>query len=152
MKFTSLDITVIIVALFALIGTIFTKIVTYLVAVKVSKADGQETKINMLFAKLNKSPKRFKTRSLLVAILFILISIPGINTLYTKYYVEPFISINYPKEGQKVDVTIDIEGKYRNISQNDQLKLVAIYPDKDRKYFLQNPASIDPVNHKWYSK
>jgi hypothetical protein len=151
MKFSSSEITQMIVAIIGLIGLIFQGIVTYMV----SNAKDTNTKnVNKTIAKvsqrLNRYPKKYRRISLIIALLFLTITIPGFKTLYIKYYVEPYITIDFPKENQQVDASIDMSGKYKNINQKDYIGWIVVYSYIDNKYFFHScPVNFHPIEKNW---
>jgi hypothetical protein len=99
--------------------------------------------------RIGKKRNKKSYRKLVIALIIIIISIPGINIAYKKFFIEPIIKIGYPVNNQKVNDVETIEGTFRNITQNNQLIWVAIYSYVDNKYFLYESAKIDYVHKKW---
>ncbi len=151
MKFSSSEITQIIVAIIGLIGLIFQGIITYLISKsKDNKAKKASPTIIKISQNFSKNPKKYKWISFIVAFIFLTITFPGLKTSYNKIFVVPYITISYPENNQYIDAEIDLNGKYRNINQNKQLIWIAVYSYIDNKYFLHNrPVDINPNDRSW---
>lgn len=150
MNFTSPEITQIIVAIIGLLGLIFQGIITYIVSKRRDNFQGLNETIVKIRKTANYYPSKYKWISIIIAFVFLILAIPGTRILYNKNFSEPFIVAYSPKQNDVVEATIDINGKYRNIDQNEQLIWIAVYSNSDSKYFLHIcPANIIPLDKTW---
>lgn len=133
MKFTSAEITQIIVAIIGFAGLIIQGIIIR-----------------------PKKPKKKSLKNILInvgiAIIFLLAIIFGSRPII-KHFYEPRITILQPKPNDTVETTIDMNGKYKNIDHEKQLIWIAAHTSVDQKYFMHpSPVEINLGKKTWENK
>jgi hypothetical protein len=150
MKFTSGEIVQIIVAIIGLFGAIIQGVITIIFTQKSSKTNAIKRTYKDNKNKIHIG--KYSHYKILSIIILLAVAIPGVKVYYTKYFIEPFVSITAPLDNQYVGNIIDIKGKYRNIKQEGQQIWVVVYSYNDSLFFpARSFANINPMNNEWTS-
>jgi len=147
MNFTTSDIASIIVAVIGLIGIIIQVIIAY----KMGKDRVPENKtLSKIKDYKNSKPKKYVWIHIIIACVFAVMASPGVKTGYNKIFIEPSVRIIYPKENDRVEVSLNIKGKYHNVNPEKQTIWIAVYSQADNRYFLhETSATINRGEKEW---